>query len=111
MHEITRKDPKVHALSVVIPMLGIDTLADPERWLTRQIRTGRIRARKIGRQWFMTDSDIAYALDVFANIPTTHQTTTGKSAPTSDDSPPPPALPAPSVTSLRRRRRTMAGTP
>lgn len=51
-------------------------MADPQRWLTRQILTGRIRARKIGRQWRMTDDDIAYALDVFANIPSPGQAST-----------------------------------
>lgn len=42
-------------------------MQNPERWLKEQIRAGRIRARKIGRTWRMTDADIAHALDVFAN--------------------------------------------
>lgn len=42
-------------------------MKDPVRWLTRQIATGRIRARKLGRQWVMTEADMAHALDVFAN--------------------------------------------
>lgn len=44
-------------------------LKEPERWLTRQIKAGRIRARKFGGKWLMTDDDMAYALDVFANRP------------------------------------------
>lgn len=44
-------------------------MKDPERWLTRQITSGRILARKIGRHWMMTDADIAYALEVFASRP------------------------------------------
>ena len=42
-------------------------LKDPERFLARQARTGRIRARKIGRSWLMTDADIELAIESFSN--------------------------------------------
>ena len=45
------------------------SLACTTRWLTEQIRSGRFRARKIGRHWRMTDSDVAAALDACANDP------------------------------------------
>lgn len=38
-----------------------------ERWLVEQIRSGRFPARKIGRTWRMTDSDVAAALDACLN--------------------------------------------
>ena len=45
------------------------SLACTTRWLTEQIRSGRFRARKIGRQWRTTDSDVATALDACAQRP------------------------------------------
>lgn len=38
-----------------------------DRYLQDQVRAGRWRARKIGRNWRLTDEDIQYALDVCAN--------------------------------------------
>lgn len=38
-----------------------------EEWLQRQLRAGRFRGRKIGRNWRLTDSDVQFALDVSAN--------------------------------------------
>lgn len=46
-----------------------ERMADPERFLVRQIKAGRIRARKIGRHWMMTAADVEHALDVFASQP------------------------------------------
>jgi len=68
-------------------------MKDPERFLARQIKAGRIRARKVGRAWMMTDADVSYALDQFAN--------------TIVDSPAPAVTVAgaPSAASMRRRRR------
>jgi len=68
-------------------------MKEPERFLVRQIKAGKIRARKVGRVWMFTDEDVAYALEQFAN-----------------PEPQPPAEPvapagAPSVASMRRRRR------
>jgi Helix-turn-helix domain len=37
------------------------------RWLTEQVRAGRFPAKKIGRNWRMTDQDVADALDICAN--------------------------------------------
>jgi excisionase family DNA binding protein len=44
-----------------------DKLGCAERWLQDQLRAGRFRGRKIGRNWRMTDSDVQFALDVCAN--------------------------------------------
>jgi hypothetical protein len=61
---------RTYSLAEVAEALGIDAeMKDPETWLMRQIRAGRIRARKIGRHWHMTDADIDAALDVFASTP------------------------------------------
>ncbi|AYR01114.1 excise [Mycobacterium phage LeMond] len=40
-----------------------------ERWLTEQVRAGRIPGRKIGRHWRMTEADIEAALDTFRVTP------------------------------------------
>lgn len=62
-------------LGAVADELGLtDAMTDPVRWLTRQITTGRVRARKIGRQWRMTRADIDAALEVWANIGATPAT-------------------------------------
>ncbi|KQY02932.1 hypothetical protein ASD37_25630 [Mycobacterium sp. Root135] len=37
------------------------------RWLVEQLRANRFRGRKVGRQWLMTEQDIADALDLCAN--------------------------------------------
>ena len=58
----------LHPLADIAERMPADLVA-PERWLTKQIRSGRIRARKIGRRWYMTDADVAFTLEVFANIP------------------------------------------
>lgn len=64
-------------------------MRDPERYLVRQIKAGRIRGRKVGRTWMMTDADIDDALEAFANpAPAPRPIQTGM----------------PSAGSLRRRR-------
>ena len=68
-------------------------MKEPERFLTRQLKLGRIRGRKIGRTWMMTDADVAYALEQFANP-----------APAAKPQPVTPSA-ALSVGSMRRRRR------
>ncbi|ALF00482.1 excise [Mycobacterium phage BoostSeason] len=40
-----------------------------ERWLTEQIRAGRIPGRKVGRHWRMTEADIEAALESFRVAP------------------------------------------
>ncbi|WNO27528.1 excise [Mycobacterium phage Ageofdapage] len=40
-----------------------------ERWLTEQVRAGRIPGRKIGRSWRMTQADIDAALESFRVSP------------------------------------------
>lgn len=44
-------------------------MVDPKKWLERQIRAGRVTARKIGRKWYMTPADVDAALEVFASKP------------------------------------------
>jgi hypothetical protein len=68
-------------------------MKEPERFLVRQIKAGKIRARKVGRVWMFTDEDVAYALEQFANPERQPR--------------PEPVAPAgaPSVASMRRRRR------
>jgi len=83
-------------------------LKEPERWLTRQIKAGRIRARKVGPKWLMTDDDVAYALEVFANrpAPAAAQATTQPADPAAD-----PAddtavdVPSIAISAASRRRR------
>jgi hypothetical protein len=45
-------------------------LADPERWVAKQLRAGRFRGQKIGRGWFMRDVDIEAAIESLNNVPT-----------------------------------------
>lgn len=42
-------------------------MREPERYLVRQIKSGKIRARKVGRTWMMTADDVDFALEQFAN--------------------------------------------
>lgn len=41
--------------------------APSERWLIEQLRDGRFPGRKVGRNWRMTEHDIADALDLCRN--------------------------------------------
>lgn len=36
-----------------------------EKWLAVQLRKGKLRGRKVGRHWRMTDSDIKDAVEMF----------------------------------------------
>lgn len=77
-------------IAAVCEELGLNTvMKEPERWLLRQITSGRITARKIGRTWMFTDDDVAHALEVFANR--------GTPTPRSED------VGQPSRASVRRR--------
>lgn len=67
-------------------------MKEPERFLVRQVKAGKIRARKVGRHWMFTDEDIAYALERFANPDP------------QPDPQPATAAGAPSAASMRRRR-------
>ena len=82
-----------YSLAEVAAELRLDEeMKDPERWLTRQIVRGRIPARRIGRHWRMTRTDIEHALDVFGNRP--------RSEASEDRT---PHVGRPSAASLRRR--------
>jgi hypothetical protein len=51
-------------------IVGDDSgLGDPERWVVRQLRSGRFPGLKIGRNWFMTDADIEAAQATLRNDP------------------------------------------
>jgi hypothetical protein len=83
----------MQTLAEVAQLMGLaKVMKEPERYLTRQIKSGRIRARKIGRTWMMTQADVDYALEQFAN-PLTEAT---------QPEPTPPGMP--SAASMRRRR-------
>lgn len=62
---------KTYSLTEVAQELCGDSMARPERWLTRQIAVGRFTARRVGRHWRMTRADIDHALEVMANRATT----------------------------------------
>lgn len=89
-----------YSLDAVAAELGIaDEMTDPTRWLTRQIVAGRIRARRIGRQWRMTRADIDAALEVWANVPEP-----APAAPATRVAADVPVIGRPSTVSLLRRR-------
>jgi hypothetical protein len=86
----------MHTLPEVAAQWRLDeTMRDPVRWLTRGILTGKLRARKVGRHWYMTAADIEHNLDRLANV------TAEPAAPA-----PPVERPVgvPSLASMRRRR-------
>lgn len=57
------------SVSEVAAALVGDSMRDGERWVVRQIRSGRFRARKVGRTWRFTQQDFEHALDALANHP------------------------------------------
>jgi hypothetical protein len=46
-----------------------EQMKDPVRWLTKQIKTGRITARRVGRSWCMTQADVDAAVERWASAP------------------------------------------
>lgn len=80
-----------------------DSMLDPERWLIRQIKAGRVTARKVGRHWRMTQQDVDDALAALAN----------KTAPPPATTPPfpgPAAAPTTAISQAAMRRRRMNPT-
>ena len=62
----------LHTIAEVAELTAMHKLsANPEQWITRGIIAGKFRARRIGRQWAMTDADIDHMLDRLANTETT----------------------------------------
>ncbi len=57
---------KTYSLTEVAEFLCGDSMKSPERWITKRIMDGTFTARKVGRNWRMTDQDLAYNLDVIA---------------------------------------------
>ncbi|QDF19780.1 excise [Mycobacterium phage LilSpotty] len=59
---------KLHRIDHVISAWGIgQDMKDPIGWMKRRIHDGTVRARKIGRHWYMTDDDIRDALQAFSS--------------------------------------------
>ncbi len=86
-------------LAEVSDIIGLaKVMKEPERFLTRQIKSGKIRARRIGRHWLMTDADIEFALDQFAN------TVKAVPEPATQPDPAEHTVGVPSLASMRRRR-------
>lgn len=54
---------KTYAAAEVARQLAGESLKNPEIWILRQIRAGRIPAFKVGREWRMTDADVQAAID------------------------------------------------
>lgn len=54
---------RTYSTSEASVMMG----APSERWLLKQVRSGRLPGRKIGRHWRLTDDDILVALDICSN--------------------------------------------
>lgn len=58
----------LHTIAEVAELTAMHKLsANPEQWITRQIVAGKFRARRIGRQWAMTDADIQHMLERLSN--------------------------------------------
>lgn len=58
---------KTYSLSEVAAFLCGDSMKSPERWISKQIKSGRFTAIRVGRQWRMTEENLAYNLAVMAN--------------------------------------------
>jgi hypothetical protein len=83
----------LYPIPEICEMTRLDCLsANPQQWLVREIKKGRFRARRIGRQWAMTASDIEYMLDQLAT------------APVDQEAVDPAPVGMPSIASMRRRR-------
>uniref|UniRef100_UPI003F495729 hypothetical protein n=1 Tax=Nocardia suismassiliense TaxID=2077092 RepID=UPI003F495729 len=83
-------------LEYVVEMTGVPS----ERWLRLRLNSGELRGRRAGRQWRMTESDIAYLVESMVNE--AEPPPEPKSAPAV----PPPSNPTGlSVASRRRHQR------
>lgn len=82
---------RTYSLAEVAEQLCGDSMADPQKWVARQIRAGRFPARRVGRHWRMTAADLEAALEAIANRP---------SRPAAE-----PAAPGTAVSAAALRRR------
>ena len=62
MTESEDSEFKTYSLEEVVAMID-PGMKEPVRWLTRQIKVGRVTARKMGRSWRMTRADIQGLLE------------------------------------------------
>jgi hypothetical protein len=84
----------VKTLDEVAVLWRLDEQMDlPVLWIKRRIKSGKFRARKLGRQWLMTDEDITYNLDRLVNVTVTDAPAAGAAG-----------AAVPSAASMRRRR-------
>lgn len=94
---------KTYFLHEIAALWRLDEQMDlPVLWLKRRIASGKFRARRIGRQWVMTDADVEYNLDQLANLTTKPAPTApaDQSAGGVDQT----VMTVPSLASMRRRR-------
>ena len=94
---------KTYSLTEVAQALCGDSMARPERWLTRQIAIGRFSARRVGRHWRMTQDDLDHALAVMG-----YGATPAPAHHTTSPAPAAPEMGRPSTASMRRRRLAVA---
>jgi hypothetical protein len=104
MHDTKRNPPaRLHTLGEVSERMDLARLyKDPERFLTRQIKAGRVRAYKIGRNWMIADADIEAAIDATATAQIPQPEPTPAPEPTPTPAPVPHGMPT--AASMRRRR-------
>lgn len=62
-----------------------DAIKDGPRWLRRQLNAGRLKGRRYGRHWTMTQADVDYMLDAVANETITFETKSTEPRPVSFD--------------------------
>lgn len=69
MTELEPADPpfKTCSLAEVAAMVLPPDLKEPEGWLARHLRAGKIRGYKVGRAWRMTEDDIADLIERHRN--------------------------------------------
>jgi hypothetical protein len=83
----------LYPIPEICAMTRLDNLSsNPQQWLVREIKKGRFKARRVGRQWAMTASDIEYMLDQLATAPVDQEVVD------------PAPVGMPSIASMRRRR-------
>ena len=57
---------KTYSLAEVAHILCGDDMKDPELWVTRRLLSGLFAGYKAGRQWRMTEQQLADALEVLS---------------------------------------------
>ncbi|KPG04561.1 MULTISPECIES: helix-turn-helix domain-containing protein [Mycobacteroides] len=55
---------RTHSVEEASAILGAPSV----RWVTEQLRAGRLRGYKVGRHWRMTDEDIAASIEIMRPV-------------------------------------------